>query len=372
MLSGRGAWKTILICGLGLAVNSWIAWQNRNWWGMDFNQFYCASELAGTGQLYNYDALRALEAAHGTENPSGRIPAVPFLEKPVGWMPYGTAQIVWLAASVLALMAFVLLWPQLDRGVMAAALCWSWPVFLLLILGQDTPFWLAAFALGLWLLDRGHPRLAGIAFSCCIPKYHLAIGIPFLLVFQKRWSALVSGAAACAVWMAASFAIEGPGWPRRYVALVTRPLFSPAPERMPNLRGVAHLLPWPVLTELVLAAVVFVLLAQICRWSPSLGAAGAVAAGAGLLAARHGYTNDCALLIPLLALTIQRPAAPGWLKLWALWLLTPVPFLLIGGHTPAAGQVPLVAFVPVAMAVERYWIKSGTPQPETALAGSGH
>lgn len=370
MPSGTGAWKTILICGLGLAVNSWIAWQNRNWWGMDFNQFYCASKLAGTGQLYNYDALRALEAAHGTENPSGRIPALPFVEKPVGWMPFRVGQIVWLAASALALAAFALLWPRIDRGTMLAGLCWSTPAFLLLILGQDTPFWLAAFALGLRLLDRGHPRLAGVAFSFCISKYHLAIGIPFLLIAQKRWSTVLSGAAAGAVWIAASFAIEGPGWPWRYVALVTRPLFSPAPERMPNLRGVAHLLPWPAVGELVLAAVVCVLLVQICRRSTSLGAAGAVAAAAGLLVARHGYANDCALLIPLLALTIERPTAPGWLRLWALWLLSPVPFLLIGGRMPAAGQVALVAFVPVAMAWERLTMGSGCGGANFSLPGA--
>ena len=320
---------------------------------MDFNQFYSASHLAGTGQLYNWDALRKLEAEHGQEVRTGRVPIVPFAEKLIGWMPYGTAHIVWLAASVLALIIFALLWPNMNRTMMFAALCWSMPAALLLILGQDTPFWLMSVALGLWLLHRGHPRLAGIAFSLCICKYHLAVGIPIQLVAQKRWSTLVAGAAAGAAWIAASFAIEGPAWPRHYLAMITQPLFSPAPERMPNLRGIAHWLPWPAAGELILAAAVVVLVWSICRNSSNLGADGAIAAAAGLVLAHHGYANDCALLIPLLALTVQRPAVPRWLKIWAILLLTPAPTLLIVTIKPFLGQFLIVGFVLAALVMER-------------------
>jgi len=342
-----------LVCALGFALNLWIAANNSDGWGVDFNQFYCASRLAGTGQLYNWDVLRKLEAEHGKEVRTGRLPVVSFAEKLVGWMPYSAAHIVWLAASTLALLLFALLWPRMNRTMMLTALCWSMPAALLLILGQDTPFWLMSVALGLWLLERGHPRLAGVAFSLCICKYHLAVGIPILLVAQKRWSTLAAGAAAGAVWIAASFAIEGTDWPRHYLAMITQPLFSPAPERMPNLRGIAHWLPWPSAVEMILAAGVVLLLWSICRNRSDLGAAGAIAVAAGLILAHHGYANDCALLIPLLALTIQRPAAPKWLKLWSIVLLTPAPTLLIATVKPFAGTLLLAGFVLAALAAER-------------------
>jgi hypothetical protein len=351
---GTAVWATVLICGLGLALNLWIAANNSDGWGVDFNQFYSASRLAGTGQLYNWDALRTLEAEHGKEVRTGRLPVVSFAEKLVGWMPYDAAHIVWLAASGLALILFALLWPRMNRTMMLSALCWSMPAALLLILGQDTPFWLMSVALGLWLLERGHPRLAGIALSLTICKYHLAVGIPILLVAQKRWSTLAAGAAACAAWLATSFAIEGASWPRHYLAMITQPLFSPAPERMPNLRGMAHWLPWPAVGEAVLAVGVILLVWSICRMSSDLGAAGAIAVAGGLVLAHHGYANDCALLIPLLALTIQRAAAPRWLKLWAIVLLTPAPTLLIATARPLAGQILLVGFVIAALAREVY------------------
>lgn len=338
---------------MGLAVNLWIAANNSTGWGVDFNQFYSASRLAGTGQLYNWDALRKLEAEHGQEVRTGRVPIVSFAEKLVGWMPYDAAHIVWLAASTLALAIFALFWPGMNRAMMLTALCWSLPAALLLVLGQDTPFWLMSVALGLWLLDRGHPRLAGIAFSFCICKYHLAVGIPILLVAQKRWSTLLAGAAAGAVWIAVSFAIEGPSWPRHYLAMIGQPLFSPAPERMPNLRGIAHWLPWPAAGELILAAGVVLLVWFICRNRSDLGAAGAIAVAAGLVLAHHGYANDCALLIPLLALTIQRNTTPLWLKVWAIVLLTPAPTLLIVTVKPFLGQFLLVGFVLAALAMER-------------------
>jgi hypothetical protein len=328
-----------------LALHLWIAANNSSGWGVDFNQFYSASRLAGTGQLYNWDELRRIEAEHGQEVRTGRIPVVSFAEKSVGWLPYDVAHLVWLVACAAALLLFALLWPQMNRTMMLTALCWSMPAALLLILGQDTPFWLLSMALGLWLLERGHPRLAGVAFSLCICKYHLAVGLPILLVAQKRWSTIVAGAAAGAVWIAASFAIEGPEWPRHYLAMVTQPLFSPAPERMPNLRGIAHWLPASQVLELILAAAVVVLVFLICRRSTNIGAAGAIAVAAGLVLAHHGYANDCALLIPLLALTIQQTATPWWLKLWAIVLLTPAPTLLIATQKPMAGQFLLVGFV---------------------------
>jgi hypothetical protein len=339
-----------LACASGLALYIWIA-ANGTGFGVDFNQFYSASRLAGTGRLYDWDALRKIEAEHGPPVHTGRLPVVAFGVKLVGWMPYHTAHAVWVAGSIVALLVFNLVWPGLNRPLTAIAVCWSAPAAALLGLGQDTPFWLMFAAIGLLCLSRGRPCLAGAVFALCICKYHLAIGIPILLVAQKRWNALLAGAAAVAFLLGASFWIEGPTWPRSYLAQFADPLFSPAPQRMANLLGIAWWLPWPGAVEIVLAIAVACLLWIFLRRTTDLGLAGAGAAAAGLLLARHGYAGDCALLIPLLVLTVQRPAVPVWLQCWAVLLLTPVPFMLVVlvQHRQFYGQLLIVGFVVAAL-----------------------
>jgi hypothetical protein len=50
------------VCTLGLAFNIWMTMLNTTGWGVDYNQFCAASRLAGTGHLYDWDALRKIEA----------------------------------------------------------------------------------------------------------------------------------------------------------------------------------------------------------------------------------------------------------------------------------------------------------------------
>jgi len=339
-----------LVCALGLAFNIYMALNNAGGWGVDFNQFYSAGKLAGTGRLYDWDALSKLEAERGQTVPTGRLPVVAYGVKLEGWMPYRTAQLVWLAASMVALALFALAWPGVNRVLMAAALVWSMPAALLLIYGQDTPFWLLWVAAGLWLLERGSPRLAGAVFALCLCKYHLAAGIPILLIAQKRWSALASACATGAVLVAACFALEGWRWPSQYWAVFR--ILSPAAFRMPNLHGIAYWTPWPVPAEIALFLAMAALLWMVCRRVSNVGLAGAAAVAAGLLMGRHGYANDGALLLPLLVFTVQRTSVPGWLKCWALLLLTPATSILLSSQSPWAGQLPVVCFVVTALVME--------------------
>lgn len=224
--------------------------------------------------------------------------------------------------------------------------------------------WLMFAAAGLLCLSRGRPRLAGAVFALCICKYHLALGFPILLVAQKRWNALVGGAAAIAILLGACFWIEGPGWPRRYWQVLADPAFSPAAPRMANLRGIAWWLPWPTAAEIVLAIAVACLLWTFLRRTTDLGLAGAGAAAGGLLLARHGYAGDCALLIPLLVFTVQRPGVAVWLKCWAVLLLTPAPLFLVVlvANKQFYGQLLIVGFV-VAALLRECLVKRPTGDP---------
>jgi hypothetical protein len=362
--SRRAILTAVLACAAGLAVNLWVAVNNRSGFGVDFNQFYSGSRLAGTGSLYDWGALRKIELEHGPPAPLGRLPVVVFGAKLIGWMPFPVARGVWLAGSLVSLLVFVLAWPGMNRLAAAVALCWSMPAALFLVLGQDTPFWLMFAAAGLRLLSRARPRMAGAALAFCICKFHLAVGFPILLAAQKRWRAMGGAVAAGAILLGACFWIEGPAWPRRYLHALANPTFSDAIPRMADLRGIAWWLPWPSAVETVLAIAVAVLFWWFCRRTPDPGLAGAGAAAVGMLLGRHGQASDFALLIPLLVFTVQRPGTPAWLKVWAVLLLTPVPTLLVVTNKPFLGQIPMVAFVIAAL------LRECLAGPETGAAAS--
>jgi hypothetical protein len=340
-----------VIIALGLAFNIWFAVLSRAGWGVDYNQFYAASRLAGTGHLYDWDALRKIEAENGIQVPTGRLPVVLYGHKILGSLPYPVARAIWMAASFAALMGVAFAWPGARRVVMLVALAWSMPATLGLLFGQDVPFWLMFFTAGLVLMERKRPWSAGVAFSLCLSKFHLALGIPVMLAAQKRWKTLIAGAIAVAALIGCCFLIEGPGWPLQYLKMSHMAAFSPAPERMPTLYGIAYWLPWPAAAEMAGAGAIVLLLWAACRGGADLGMSGAAAAACGLLLGHHAYAGDCALLIPLSVLTIQQPGVPLWLKVWAIVLLPSAPVLLLVLQRPYLGQVVIAAFIVTAIVV---------------------
>jgi hypothetical protein len=344
---------TVVVCALGLALNIWIAVLNRAGWGVDFNQFYAASRLAGTGHLYDWDALRKIEAENGLEVPTGRLPVVLYGYKIFGSVPYAVAHSIWTVCSIAALIVFAIAWPGTRPLPMMAALSWSLSTTLVVLHGQDVPFWLMFVAAGLLLIDRRKPWSAGVMLSLCICKFHLALGIPVVLVAQKRWRTLIAGAIAVLVLVASCFLIEGPGWPLEYARISQMPAFSPAPERMPNLYGIASWAPWTAATETVCAVAIVLLLWAACRGGNDVGMAGAAAVACGLLLGHHAYAGDCTLLIPLSVLTIQRQGVPPWLKAWAILMLTPASVLLLVSQKPLLGQLLIAAFVVTAVLAGR-------------------
>ena len=242
--------------------------------------------------------------------------------------PYG-----WPAVSR-PCMVFAVAWPGARRLLMLVALAWSMPATLGLLFGQDVPFWLMFFTAGLVLMERKRPWSAGVAFSLCISKFHLALGIPVMLAAQKRWKTLIAGAIAVAACDRLLLSDRRARMAAPVLKMSQMPAFSPAPERMPNLYGIASWLPWPAAAEIAGAVAIVLLLWAACRSSADLGMSGAAAAACGLLLGHHAYAGDCALLIPLSVLTIQRPGVPPWLKIWAVLLLSSAPVLLLVWQKP--------------------------------------
>ena len=313
---------------MGACVCLWIGFSLFER-GSDFNEFYCASELAGTGHLYDWGRAQEMELRNGSiPLPFYRLPVYGVLLKPLTALTYNYARVAWLIVNLAALIGFAMLWPVRRRQDAIAMLCWSVPAAILLSTGQDTGLFLFSVTVGLRLLQSKRDFLAGLVFSLCAAKFHLALGIPIFLLARRRWGALAGGLAGGLVQVAISFAAEGRGWPAgllRQLSAISD--FSPSPWKMPNLAGITHWMPYGGGLEAGLALLALAAVWVVSRRS-ALTVGATVAVLAGLLVSRHAYVYDAVLLLPACALGLRLPG-PKALRFAALLLSVPIPYVLL-------------------------------------------
>jgi len=320
-----------VICLIGACVCVWIGFSAAERAG-DFNEFYSASKLVGSGYLYDWDCIQELELRNGPNTiPFGRLPVYAVLLKPLTLLPYRLARAAWLILNLAALIMFALLWPLRRRRDLVTMLCWSCPAAVMLSMGQDTGLFLFFVTMGLRLLRSGRDFAAGLVFSLCAAKFHLALGIPVFLLARRKWGSLAGGLAGGLVQLAISFAVEGREWPYRLLHLASISEFSPASRRMPNLLGLTHWLPYGFGLEAVLALLALAAVWIISRRTAlTIGATAAVIGG--LLVSHHAYVYDGVLLLPAFALALRLPC-PEAIRYLAILLCVPIPYLLlIQGH----------------------------------------
>ncbi|MBV8808094.1 MAG: DUF2029 domain-containing protein [Acidobacteriaceae bacterium] len=342
-------WKPVL-SALGILFNLWVATQtNHANLSSDFIQFYAAGKLAGTGHLYDRQAMVAIEARYGAPGfLTGRLPVVALTFKPLSVLPFAIARKVWLTASILAGILALLLWPDVDRAAMLIALCWSLPACFTLFYGQEVLFWLLLFASGLYLLRRGHCYAAGITFALCICKFHLLIGLGVMLLARREWKTIFGGILSTAFLLMMCFALEGPTWPTLYGANMRLPEFSPATNRMPDVYGLVARFPHGLMLEILLSAVIASALWFACRRT-SLTVAGALASATGLLMAHHSQGYDCLLLLPLCVIVAREGRLPEWIRLAAVLLLSPVLLFTLASDYSIIAQLLVCVFVIAAL-----------------------
>ena len=302
----------------------------------------------------------------GEALPFNRLPVFAGLVAPLARLPYRTAYCVFQALSLLAVVLAVFLWPdRADRGAMAVACCWSLPLSASFANGQDVPFLLLWLSLVARLIDR-RPRLAGGIASLCVAKFQLFFLVPLWILSQKRWrfaAGLAGGLLAC---VAASFALQGPGWIHRYLQLILSPvekIENTSQAAMPNLHGFCSTFGLPIAVELALCGVVAWVVWQVCRRAPE-NAWLAMLAG-GVLVSRHAYTQDCLILLPVLVAMAraEREALP--LRALAGILLLPVLYMPGLALSRAAAVVPVALMALVGMCLLR------PPAPAALVPGAG-
>ena len=339
----------------GIAAMAVMALTNRSTWSVDFAQFYTAGSLVGTGHLFDWPTLQALELKHVTTAvPYIRLPFYALVFKTLSSLPYLYARLLFLIIEIAAMAGFVALWPFSRRRWAWVAACWCTPAAICLAFGQDSVLFLFFVALGFRLLlpapaspsadcPAGRRDFwAGVALSVCAAKPHLALLLPVVLVAQNRWKALLGGACGGIAIVALSFAAEGAGWPARYMALARLPDFEHAVDRMPNLRGLLSFFGASLTVEFVLAALVALGVFVASRRIP-LKHGMALALAGGLLLSHHSYVYDCVLLLPALMLPFEE-SYPEWVRMWALLLLTPLPYMLILGDRELPGHLAVTGY----------------------------
>ncbi|MGA2592861.1 MAG: glycosyltransferase family 87 protein [Bryobacteraceae bacterium] len=318
-------WRVTCLIGACVCLSIGFSLFER---GSDFNEFYSASKLAGTGHMYDWERIQELEIRNGEHPiPFGRLPVYGVLLKPLTILPYSYARGIWLVVNLAALIGFAMLWPVRRRRDAIMMLCWSCPAAILLSTGQDTGLFLFLVTVGLRLLRSQRDFAAGLVFSLCAAKFHLALGIPVFLLARRRWGAVAGGVAGGLVQLAISFAAEGREWPARLLQLSSISDFSPSPAKMPNLLGLTHGLPYGRGIEAVLALLALAAVWVISRRSAlAIGATAAVVGG--LLVSHHAYVYDAVLLLPAILLALGLPG-PKALRYGALLLCVPIPYLLL-------------------------------------------
>ena len=357
--TGRSKRDTVLLLMLsvaGIALNFSLTVPIRTGpntqRNLDFDVFYAAGKLAGSGRLYDAGAVSVLQRQHKARNVLpffGRLPFFALAFRPLSALPYAWADTLWLAIGLLALAGFTILWPLSNHPRAMTLVCWSFPAAMCLAFGQDTALFLFFATLGLWLLLREQQFAAGIVLSLCVAKPHLALLLPLWLAANRKWKAIGGGVAGGAAILLISFAIEGANWPRRFAASL--PQLAAADERMPNLRGIVSLVGGGLAPELALAAVTAAAFWYLSRRLDLVRGAALALAG-GLLLSHHAYDYDALLLLP--ALLLYEADGREWLRAWSLLLFTPVPYLLILLDTTWPGLLLVTGFTLSLFAAEVY------------------
>ena len=111
--------------------------------GSDFGVFYAGGVLAGTPELYSPTAVQAIQTREmGCSTASAvylRLPVYAVMVRPLTWISFWKAFLLWRLASVAAVAVFIWLWPAPRHWTMLAC-AWSIPLAFSITNGQDSAF----------------------------------------------------------------------------------------------------------------------------------------------------------------------------------------------------------------------------------------
>ena len=273
----------------------------------DFLSFYAGARLAGSPHLYSLSHISGIQREFRAADEIKAFIRPPFyavLLSPLGRLPFRTAELIWQALLLAAAAGFIAIWAPRPLGVLLC--CWFVPLWVSLIIGQDMPLLLLCAALGILLLRKDRPFIAGLVIAVCAAKFHLLLLLPVLIIAKRLWRFAAGFAAGAGALAILSFAVQGLDWPKRYLDVLKvneNDLISGV--YMANLAGLLGRLPYSEIW-LTLSALLVVWGTWRVARRATIEFSLATALGGGLLVGVHGYIYDCAILLPLLLCLTDR------------------------------------------------------------------
>jgi hypothetical protein len=297
---------TTILClaGIGLSTLLFGPQIARTFTGAnDFTGFYTAGKLAFSPDLYHVQSfMRAQGNATGLMSDQilfVRLPWQAVAFAPLTLLPFPAAHIAWTLICIVAVFAFAACFPTAPLAARAIAICWTIPVFIAIVVGQDIPLVLAALGAGFLLIDRDWQLLGGLCISLGMAKPHLLWPLALVFFWHRMWRVCAGGAIGSAALLIVSFLSGGADWIQRCLLVMRYADQHARLIMMPTLHTalltVAH-------GNAIEIAVALALLAAILRgatWKQSA----AIALTVGIVLGRHAFMADCALLLPALFLS---------------------------------------------------------------------
>jgi hypothetical protein len=296
----------------------------------DYSAFYAGGRLVGSSSLYQPKVtLTLLDQAMGCHAPWAVFIKPPFyaaLMWPLSQLTFERALFIWRVLGILALAAFVYLWPG-NKYAAVASCAWFLPVSANFTVGQDVAFLLFFLMAGYRLIERDSPYIAGLILGLCAIKFHLFLLLPVLIIQKRLWRVAAGLVTTGAALVALSFVAAGPHWLTEYFEALRNQesYYSSGGFDYPNLRCLFHGYSPAFLCA---AAAVILLTCLLIRFgSLATGFTGVLMGG--LLLAPHSTLADYALLVPVLLVAVG--SGLGVCRYLAMFLMTPFVVALPGG-----------------------------------------
>ncbi len=275
----------------------------------DFVAFYVGGQEAAGGDVYDparyYDFTEEEFSAHSEALVYIRPPFYALLFKPLAALDYQTAHFCWIGLRLLAVAAFLWLFPFPTRIDSVLAVCVSAPLASSLMNGQDIAVLLVVVALALRMEKAHTGLLAGAVLSLCAIKFHLFFPLPLLIIVRQRRD-LVAGFFGAGVALAGlCFVAAGPTWPIAYIETLTQSRINPSLQIMPNIHGLVGNLPGAIWLEAGLTLAVLGASWWVFRRA-TFEISVALTIVAGFLISYHSYGYDGAILIPAALIFLAR------------------------------------------------------------------
>ena len=159
--------------------------------------------------------------------------------------------------------------------------------------------------------------------------------------------------------LALSFVGTGWDWPRRYLRMLQEPGLAPdvshAPSFYANFQAMRFGTAVEIAAVILLAAIVF----RISRMDLSFEWPLALALAGSILVSLHSWMADCTLLLP--ALMLASEAAVPYIRIPALVLATPMPWLLLQLPAPLPTFTRILMLWLVLTGLTRFGVKARPP-----------